>query len=42
LRSISAGPHSSTTAIVIAPASRHMRANNHGGALPVCSGSSAS
>ena len=32
----------STTAIVIAPASRHMRANSHGGAEPVCSGSWAS
>src|SRR3954449_9963608 len=41
-RSISVGPYSSTTAMVTAPASRHMRSNNHGGALPVCNGSSAS
>src|SRR5678815_3412163 len=40
-RSISAGPRSSTTAIVTAPASRHIRSNSHGGALPVCRGSCA-
>jgi hypothetical protein len=40
-RSISAGPYSSTTAIVTAPASRHIRLNSQGGQEPVCRGSSA-
>src|SRR5687767_11023082 len=40
-RSISWGPYSSTTAMVTAPARRHMRAKSHGGAEPVWSGRSA-
>src|SRR5688572_27930068 len=41
-RSISLGPYSSTTAIVTAPASFHMRWKRYAGAAPVCSGSWAS
>lgn len=37
-RSISAGPNSSTMAIVTAPANCVIRLNNQGGALPVCNG----
>ncbi len=38
-RSISAGPNSSTTAMVTAPASLVIRLKSQGGAFPECSGS---